>query len=324
MKVAYIESTSKGVDYHRLTKPLSLSFHELTKYNTIPLDKVDEVDADTLIFNRAMMEESQGEILAAFKTKGTKIIVDIDDYWELPQHHIAHQFYLRVFKKKIIEALTYADEVWATHQKLAQKCLKYNNRVKIYPNALDPSEAQWIPYKKESNKLRIGFVGGVTHERDLALTADAFRVAHDTMDIQAVVCGYNDKAKDIFGVYDYLMSGRYALGTDTRVIAELDQYNYGAFYDEFDVAIAPLEENEFNIHKSNLKIIEAGMKATPIIVSHTHPYVDDHPAVFKTNNWRKAFQKVNRMGKDKLKELGLSLRDYVLENYDINNHLRKL
>ena len=324
MKVAYIESTSKGVDYHRLTKPLSLSFHDVTKYNTIPLDKVDEVDADVLIFNRAMMEDNQTEILEAFRARGTKIIVDVDDYWQLPQSHIAFEFYQRVFKRRVIEALIYADEVWTTHRKLAEKCEKYNKRVKIYPNAIDPSEAQWVPYKKESNKLRIGFVGGVTHERDLLLTADAFRVAHDSMDFQAVLCGFNDKAKDIFTVYEYLMSGRYELGVDTRVIRELDQYNYGAFYDEFDVAIAPLEENEFNIHKSNLKIIEAGMKATPIIVSHTHPYVDDHPAVFKTNNWRKAFEKMNRLGKDRLKELGLSLRDYVIENYDLNNHKRKI
>ena len=324
MKIAYIESGSKGVDYHRLTKPLSLSFHELTAYNTIPLDKVDEVDCDVLIFNRAMIEPDQLEILSKFRNKGVKIIVDIDDYWVLPQHHLAYEHYHGGFRAKIIEAITFADEVWATHDMLAAKCLKYNQRVKVYPNAIDPNEAQWIPYKTASKKLRLGFVGGVTHERDLALTADAFRVAHDTMDIQAVICGYNNEAKDIFNIYNYFMSGRYDLGTDTRVIGELDQYNYGAFYDEFDVAIAPLEENEFNIHKSNLKIIEAGMKATPIIVSHTHPYVDDHPAVFKTNNWRKAFEKVNRLGKDRLTELGLSLRDYVIENYNLNNHLRKL
>jgi len=324
MQVAYIQSTSKGVDYHRLTKPLSLSVHEVTAYNTIPLDKVDEVEVDVLVFNRAMIEPEQLEILQRFRAKGTKIIVDVDDYWVLPQHHLAYSFYKDGFAAKVVEALIFADEVWTTHGKLAAKCEKYNTRVKVYPNAIDPNEPQWTPYKTKSDQLRIGFVGGVTHERDLALTADAFRIAHDTMNIEAVLCGYNNEAKDIFNIYNYFMSGRYDLGTDTRVIGELDQHNYGAFYDEFDVAIAPLEENEFNIHKSNLKIIEAGMKATPIIVSHTHPYVDDHPAIFKTNNWRKAFQKVNRLGKDRLQELGLSLRDYVLDNYDLNNHLRKL
>lgn len=322
MKVAYISSTSKGVDYHRLTKPLSLIYDEVTRYNTIPLDKVDEVDADVLIFNRAMHEDEQLDIITAFKKKGTKIIVDVDDYWIVPNHHLMFGAYTSGHTKKLIEAMTLADEVWTTHSKLAEKIEKYNPRVKIYPNALDPKEEQWQVNKVESDKLRVGFVGGVTHERDLHLTADAFRIAVDSLGIEPVVCGYNKKAAEIFDVYRYIMSGRN--GGFCRVLGELDQYNYGCFYDQFDVAIAPLEENTFNILKSNLKIIEAGMKATPIIVSHTHPYTDNHPAVFKTNNWRKAFEKVSKMGKPRLKELGESFREYTIEKYNIHNFTRKL
>jgi predicted O-linked N-acetylglucosamine transferase (SPINDLY family) len=324
MKIAYINSPSKGVDYHRLTKPLS-TFKDVTAYNTIPLDKVNEVDCDVLIFSRCMYEPDQQEIIKAFRKKGVKIIVDVDDHWMLPSYHVGYKDYIKHnITNRITEAMALADEVWATHEKLAAKVRKYNLRVTIYPNAIDHLEQQWIPNPTASDKLRIGYVAGVTHERDLDLTTDAFRVAHDTMNIQAVICGYNQRAKEIFERYYYFMSGRYEIGTDTRIIQELNQYNYGTFYDEMDVAIAPLEENTFNTMKSNLKIIEAGMKATPIIVSHTHPYVDDHPAIFKTNNWRKAFEKANRMGKDKLAELGLSLRDYVIENYSLDKHKRKL
>ena len=324
MKIAYIQSTSKGVDYHRLEKPLS-KFKDVTAYNTIPLDKVGEVDCDVLIFSRYMYEDDQIEIFKAFRDKGVKIIVDVDDYWMLPKHHVMHLAYQHNgISRKIIQAMTLADEVWTTHTKLAERIEKYNPRVKVYPNAIDSTEAQWIPNQTKSDKLRIGYVAGVTHERDLDLTTDAFKVAHDSMDIQSVLCGYNENTPAIFEKYNHFMSGRYDLGVDTRVLAEQDQYNYGTFYDEMDVAIAPLHEDTFNTLKSNLKIIEAGMKATPIIVSHTHPYTDEHPAIFKTNNWRKAFEKVNRMGTDKLHELGLSLREYVIENYDLNNHTRKL
>ena len=321
MRIAYINSPSKGVDYHRLTKPLSLLTDWVTQYNTIPLDKVKEVDANVLIFNRAMIEDEQYDIIKAFKRKGTKVIVDIDDYWVLPQHHLAYSHYKGGNTKKVIEAISMADEVWTTHSKLAEKIEKHNKNIRIYPNAIDPNEAQWQPNKVESDKLRIGFVGGVTHERDLHLTADAFRVAVDSLGVEGVVCGYNDKAKEIFDVYRYIMSGRNS--KFCRVLGEQDQYNYGTFYDQFDIAIAPLEENTFNTLKSNLKIIEAGMKATPIIVSHTHPYTDDHPAVFKTNNWRKAFEKVAKMDKAKLKELGESFREYTIEKYNIHNFTRK-
>ncbi len=198
MKVAVIESTSSGVNHHRLTNPLSyLEGHEVTTYNTIPLDKVDEVEADVLIFSRYLYEEEQTKILARFKSRGTKIIVDIDDHWTLPQNHPAYLNYkIHEVPRKSVECLQWADVIWTTHSKLAEAAKKAGaTRVQVYPNALDPTDEQWKPNPVESEKLRVGFVGGVTHEHDLYETADAFRLLHDTRkDVESIVCGYNTEA----------------------------------------------------------------------------------------------------------------------------------
>ena len=99
---------------------------------------------------------------------------------------------------------------------------------------------------------------------------------------------------------------------------------YGLLYDQFDIAIAPLEDNRFNRCKSNLKIIEAGMKGLPIFVQNIHPYIDDTKGVYKVANWKDAINQAQQMVGERIMEDAQSLREYVLGNYDLNkvNELR--
>jgi hypothetical protein len=324
VKIAYINSTSSGVDYHRLTNPLSYLDHEVTAYNTIPLDKVDEVECDVLIFSRCMHEEEQLEIIKKFRVRGTKVICDVDDYWGLPQSHPAYHAYKENdIAEKMVDAMRYSSQVWTTHTKLAEKIKQLGqNRIRIYPNALDPTDEQWLPNKLPSKTFRIGFTGGITHEQDLYETADAWKIAHTDHDIEAVMCGVDERAYEIYAKYQYIMSG--GGRGKVRAIAKMNVHNYGLLYDQMDVSIAPLYPNNFNQYKSNLKVIESGMKATPIICSWMHPYVDDAPGIYRTDNWRKAFAKIMRKSPKQLQEQGEQLREYVIKNYDIRNHKREV
>ena len=296
-KIAYINSSSSGVDYHRLSNPLSYlaDDHEITAYNSIPLDKVDDVEADVLIYSRCMYEPEQMDIIQKFKARGTRVIVDIDDYWGLPQKHPAYLDYKQHgIPKKIVQSIKWADMVWTTHSKLAREIDKLGQkRVRVYPNALDPTDEQWVPKHLESDRFRIGFVGGVTHEHDLYETATGWKVAHAENDyLQGVLCGVNDDALEMYQRYHYIMSG--GGGGDVRAIAQMDVHNYGLMYDRMDVSIAPLYNS------------------------------DDAPGIYKTDNWRKAFAKILRKSKRQLQDEGEQLREYVLENYDIRNHQREI
>lgn len=51
--------------------------------------------------------------------------------------------------------------------------------------------------------------------------------------------------------------------------------DYATNYNNFDVSLAPLFENEFNSNKSQLKIIEAGFHKKPVIASGVKPYTLD-------------------------------------------------
>jgi glycosyltransferase involved in cell wall biosynthesis len=50
---------------------------------------------------------------------------------------------------------------------------------------------------------------------------------------------------------------------------------YANNYNMFDVSLAPLVESDFNINKSQLKVIEAGFHKKAIIASETNPYLLD-------------------------------------------------
>ena len=53
-----------------------------------------------------------------------------------------------------------------------------------------------------------------------------------------------------------------------------DIYTYADIYNNFDVVLAPLEDNNFNHRKSELKLIEAGTMGKAVIASAIPPYSD--------------------------------------------------
>jgi len=278
-----------------------------------------------LIFSRYMIESEQTDIIHKFKARGTKVILDVDDHWSLPNDHPAKEAYkVHKIAARSIEAIRMADQIWTTHQRLADEIRRCGgSKVRIYPNALDPTDEQWKVNRTKSNRLRIGFTGGSTHDRDLYETAKAWKIAHASeQDIEAVMCGVNEQAYEVYDRYHYIMSG----GGSGRVrpIQKMDVHNYGCLYDHMDVSIAPLADNSFNRFKSNLKIVESGMKGTPIMCSWMHPYIDEAPGIYKTDNWRKGFAKIMRKSKARLEDEGDQLREYVVKNYDIRNHKREL
>jgi hypothetical protein len=131
-----------------------------------------------------------------------------------------------------------------------------------------------------------------------------------------VVCGFVKEQKEW---------ARLADNFKADYIEALPVTDYGLIYDQFDIAIAPLEDNAFNHCKSNLKILEAGMKGLPIFVQNIHPYTDDAKGIYKVDNWTAALVQAGTMAIEDIKDSGDALRRYVLERYDLNkvNELRR-
>jgi hypothetical protein len=91
-----------------------------------------------------------------------------------------------------------------------------------------------------------------------------------------------------------------------------------AFYAEADIAVAPLVHSAFNSCKSNIKVLEAGCKNIPIIVSNVPPY-DDCPYAIKVNHQRDWYESFKRLVKYDWyrKEIGEENGAWCRENHDL-------
>lgn len=205
----------------------------------------------------------------------------------------------------IINHLKKADYVTTTTPIFADVIKQYNKNVKVFPNAINPEEKQYAVAKNpRTDKLRVGIICGSSHLKDLELLSGiATQVNKDK--VQFVLCGFDTRGtrtiykengevetrpiypqESVWCDYekifcdnyrtispehkDFLM--KYMAGVDDPFTNEPYRRmwtrhinDYATHYQNVDVLIAPLKENEFNKVKSELKEIECGFTHTAFI-----------------------------------------------------------
>ena len=205
----------------------------------------------------------------------------------------------------IINHLKKADYVTTTTPIFADVIKQHNKNVKVFPNAINPEEKQYAVAKNpRTDKLRVGIICGSSHLKDLELLSGiATQVNKDK--VQFVLCGFDTRGtrtiykdngevetrpiypqESVWCDYekiftdnyrtispehkDFLM--KYMAGVDDPFTNEPYRRmwtrhinDYATHYQNVDVLIAPLKENDFNKVKSELKEIECGFTHTAFI-----------------------------------------------------------
>jgi len=139
--------------------------------------------------------EHTPNIIRMLKSLNIVTIIDIDDYWmpgkEHPIHDIIRQ---NKINEKIVENLKHPDYVTTTTTIFAKEIKKINKNVEIFPNAIDPSEPQFNEPTEQSDKIRVGWLGGSSHLHDLMLLEGMVSKLSPLQDkIQYVVCGFDTR-----------------------------------------------------------------------------------------------------------------------------------
>lgn len=137
--------------------------------------------------------EKSNKLVDKLKEMGVVTICDIDDYWQPTKDHPIHD--IIIFNKiheKIIESLKRADYITTTTKFFADEIRKYNKNVVVLPNAINPKEPQFKEPTLESERLRVGWLGGSSHLADLQLLETSFaRLSQHKNDLQFVLCGFD-------------------------------------------------------------------------------------------------------------------------------------
>ena len=316
MKLLILTDGINGVVYHRLFTPhLRMQIDGQADVSVCQSQEewltLDYRAFDVIIFSR-WLGAKHYDVLKKIADSGTPYVVDIDDYWVLPKYNPAYWAYRKGIKQSVKDSINYADAVITTTPALAKEIRLINENVIIASNCLDYTHKQWEAEPMErTDKVKVGWVGGVTHEEDLKLIADQIK----GLDIEFYICGYTPGE-----IWNRIAKSM----PNAKIVEGTTVFEYGEVYRHFDFVVAPLQDNKFNNCKSELKIVEASAYKKPIICSAVYPYLyhgDNDGVLFvQHNEWRTAIQKLVDAGRSVRESMGVSNYDYCQKHHNLELH----
>jgi glycosyltransferase involved in cell wall biosynthesis len=299
-----------GINYHRLMTPFlrlkaeeGINIHFFASFDE--LKEFDMTQVSSVVVSRRCTVSNYNAFKRWLKRYKVKLILDNDDFWELPDDNPAKEFYKKQVSREILASIRIADEIWTPSPVLEHKMRKVNKNAlfRIIPNTVYEKEKQWAEQEKDANPkglVRFGYLGANGHRNDLLSMGMTFE------DYELYCMNLMD--------YPDLLRAKYTM-------YPLDIHLYAQLYRHFDVALAPLLNNKFNRCKSELKVVEAGYTKTAIIASNTTPYkeaiIHNKTGILcnTPEDWRKA---VAEMTLEKAQNLAGELHEYCKKHYDIS------
>ena len=139
--------------------------------------------------------DKANRLIQMLNSLGVVTVCDIDDYWMPGKEHPIHDI-IRVNKinEKIVANLKVSKFVTTTTEIFADEIRKYNKNVIVFPNAINPNEAQFKEKTEESDKVRVGWLGGSSHLHDIQLLDSGFSKLLQLKDkVQYVLCGFDTR-----------------------------------------------------------------------------------------------------------------------------------
>jgi glycosyltransferase involved in cell wall biosynthesis len=134
-------------------------------------------------------------LIQILNSLGIITIADIDDYWMPGKEHPIHDIIkFNKINEKIVANLKVASYVTTTTEIFANEIRKFNKNVVVFPNAINPNEPQFKEPTLETDRLRIGWLGGSSHLHDIQLLDQPFGKIINLKDkIQFVLCGFDTR-----------------------------------------------------------------------------------------------------------------------------------
>jgi glycosyltransferase involved in cell wall biosynthesis len=338
-----IDAWRSGIWYHRTEVPMKglSSRGHTTRTVVIGNPFPDEMMEfpTSVIMGRIYPEAYKPiDLMKRFKKQGTRVIWDLDDdYWAVDPTNPS-RFVSNVFKDQYEGLIAEADAITTPSPVLAKKIKKLHPKKKIYivPNAIDFDDYKERPH--ENKPLTIGYMGAASHWKDLQLIIPVINALHEKYDFNFKIYGMTGEPLEavIYYASMFLQQGTRPEVEEynKEVVAVGDMLNkFGVehipFYPpvlhptilskvDFDIGLAPLEDNEFNRGKSNIKFYEYAAVGTCTLASDVEPYKQEVTYRAK-NTFKDWYEKLEKLIVDEKfrNDLTIEQQKWVKENRDI-------
>jgi glycosyltransferase involved in cell wall biosynthesis len=279
------------------------------------------------------------------KAKETNCYIHYDTDDLLTEIYPGHRLY-EVYKERDLSELTAtlynnADLVSVTQKKFADRIAKdVLGTLVVIKNAIDFDLPCWNLAKRyrtsKKEPCKIGWVGGIHHEQDVKQVPGLGISVNAKVGPENVRWGFygrppigeegpDDWQQKVWDEYTRILVGPQK-HKNWAVFQAMPTDRYGSMYLNIDVAIAPLEWNNFNDSKSEIKLMEAGRYGIPLIATDCGAYdevLKDGVTGYlisrenKRSDWTKAIAKCVKDPKH-TRQMGENLKKIVNERYNIN------
>ncbi len=234
-----------------------------------------------------------------------------DLLYSLPSKHPKQGQWPKDLKRRLRKMMQLSDRVIVANEVLAQEFTKFTDNIVVVPNYLETE--RWLslrlPETSERGRPRVGWAGGIEHRGDLEFILPVVEALHREVDWV-----FMGMCPDALRPYIKEFHPGVVFDLYPQKLADLN----------LDLAIAPLEHNKFNEAKTNLRLLEYGILGWPIVCTDILPY-QNAPVTRVANNpdhWVRAI-KDKLQEPELLRQEGQALRQWVVANYILEDHLRQ-
>ena len=316
MRIIAFVNRDSGPAYHRLIMPLLIMPGVDVYITNNLLDEHFEKGCDLFIYNRVLPQFCLEDISRLKEKYGFKICVDVDDYWELDDHHILYDYYKEQdFAAQQITQIMYADFVTTTNTRLAKEIQQYNKAVHVLPNAI-PKQGQFKIAPEPYHLTRLFWQGSITHEEDINLLKIPIeRLLPIAAKIKMVIAGYHIDEQTW---HNMALTYTFGCKLQYKLLPALPVTSYYEHYKNADICLVPLVNSRFNRMKSNLKVLEAANLGLPVIASAVHPYLD-MPLIYckSGEDWVKNIERLS-CSKKRQQDAGAELAEFCNKHFNFN------
>lgn len=203
IKVLVVPSDRTGVSYYRSTIPhIKLEEYFPNEFH-VDIDYEPQLNSDEYLkkydlihYHRTLGDyDDLPNLLERCDKLGVSTIMDIDDHWSPGPDHPAWQIIKQHnLDKKIFNNLKVSKNITTTTSVFANEISKINKNVFVIPNAIDTEEKQYQSNPEKSDRIRIGWLGGSSHMKDLEILRGLMnKLKTDGLidRVQFVLCGFD-------------------------------------------------------------------------------------------------------------------------------------
>lgn len=286
--------------------------------------------ADVVVFQMSFSPE----LIREAKRAGKRVVVEADDLLhKVPSTHYSYgelkgwggiKWWWRVFR-----CLRQADGFVCTNEELARRYGWMCRRTLVWPNRCDL--IHWLkPVRKNGgDRVRILWAGSTSHTGDLDFIKPVIkRVLARYPQAQFIYIGHGGTPSDdlytnfIYG--DDLFADLPRGQRESMLAVPSVVWPYVLNGLAADIAIAPLERNDFNLAKSQCKFLEYGVNALPGVYSKWF-YTDVRDGVDglladAPEEWEACLSKLVESATLR-EEMGAAARERVIGGFDARPHL---